>query len=482
MFCKNCGNKVGEDDKSCKSCGNLINHNDIQFVPFKNYIDDQKKCPKCGYLNSSDVVKCKNCEFSLNQIYIQPENKNVKNTKVNKKKNILLFVLFSIIYLLAPIILMTVLSVLDPSAQSPIVVVIAILLALEFMFFIEPLTCLTVKKLVNNTVCMKQELMILEIVLLVLSFLFFKNYPVVVMILTFARILTWFVTRSIFIKEKIKLKPKWIITFILALSFVFIVSNLYSPTKVNKYLYKAFGSTSNFTKDFQICLIEKYNRNFNGKDYTYFHKLTKKELASLTEIYIDQKFTNSDISKLKNVKKIYVSENVDLSSNMDFSKNTELEELIINSNTIKKIKLPNSISLFDYSGTLDNLDISKLNHLVEIQTKVNNLVINDFDQIKRMPKYTGLYFNTLIVNDQKLGLKNGFMSFRFFEKNINEIYLPNYTKVSDIKTENLKIKVMNSDKEKKIFEEIENMDKIYFYDNNDNLIWIFSAFIKGDDE
>lgn len=52
MICKNCGNKVGEDDTFCSVCGNKIEH--IQ-------------CPYCGAAVEEDTVFCTNCGKKIGQ-------------------------------------------------------------------------------------------------------------------------------------------------------------------------------------------------------------------------------------------------------------------------------------------------------------------------------------------------------------------------------------------------------------------------------
>ena len=65
------------------------------------------------------------------------------------------------------------------------------------------------------------------------------------------------------------------------------------------------------------------------------------------------------------------------------------------------------------------------------------------------------------------------------------IYIPEYTKVSDIITNNLKAKVM-FDKypkgmaEREKTDEISNYDKIFIYDNNDNLLITLNIYTRGD--
>ena len=159
MYCSRCGTKINDNDKFCQDCKNEMNHNDIRFVPFKNDINNYKKCPKCGYLNPSTETRCKNCECLLDQI-TEFKNTEVNNIKVNKKKNIILFIIFSLIYTILPLVLIIICS----NKHSLIATITMILSFFCFFLFVEPLTCLTVKKIVKNTECMKQELMILEII------------------------------------------------------------------------------------------------------------------------------------------------------------------------------------------------------------------------------------------------------------------------------------------------------------------------------
>ena len=70
-------------------------------------------CKNCGYENDNQTKYCKNCNFLLNNTsnIFCVENKNIndqisnKNVIVNKKKNIIIFALFSVTYLLIPFII-----------------------------------------------------------------------------------------------------------------------------------------------------------------------------------------------------------------------------------------------------------------------------------------------------------------------------------------------------------------------------------------
>lgn len=511
MRCKVCGFVSENMMTTCPNCGSSsIENSNVINSEVDNNSTNTIKCPKCGYQNYVNEIICKNCEYSLNEqtnINNQANDVNkdncVKNINkneelmVNTKKNIFLFILFSIIYLIVPFLVVvgeTIFlsnKVSNELSSSPISIIILLMSLLILMFGVEPLTCLTVKKIVKNTNNMKKELMIFEIVMIVLLSLILllidlsSYFAVIIFILI--RILVWFITRKIFINEKIIINKKIVALLVVYIALLLIIPNFILPTKLNKTLFNIFGTTNFSSKKFHIELIENYNiNNEYGDDFSYFHELTVEELNKITKIYIDQEYNDTDIKKLNNLHKIVISDDAKTNSNIDLSDNKKLTNVSISSSNVKNIKLPNSVTIFYCDNTLEEFDISELKEIEELEVKTKKLKANSLDQLKKISYMDDITYNTLIINNTMFGLKKGYMASetnRFQDKYI--LYIPEYTKVSDIITNNLKVKVMY-DKfpegmtERKINDEINYNDKIFIYDNNDNLLITLNIYTRGD--
>ena len=493
-YCMNCGVSLFQEEMLNENNNNTFNSDDLNNksndIQNNNYLH---KCPKCGYPNKISNKKCKNCEISLNSkdvILIKKNDSQINNdsVEVNKKKNIFIFSLFSAMYLLIPFFIILSVYFFDNNFESPFSIIILLISLLILVFGIEPLTCLTVKKIVKNTECMKKELMFLETILIVLISLIFlltdlRTYFIVI-ILTLFRVLVWFITRKIFIKYKITINKKTIAVLVTYISLLFIIPNLILPTKLNKTLFNLFGSTDFSSKEFYTELIEDYNLyNDNHNRISYFHKLTDKELNEITEIYIEKRFNNKDIQKLNNLQELSISEKVKLDGNIDLTTNKKLTYVSISSPGFKNIKLPNSVTKFYCESILDELDISELKNIDELEIKTNKLRIKSLNQLKEITYVDDISFNTLFINDKKFGLKNGYISLESnYYRNAYIIYVPKYTKVADFTLYNLKIKVLRGthNEEKMDEDELKNDDKIFIYDNDDNLLITLSANVRGD--
>lgn len=508
MRCKKCGYISEEMIVICPKCGSNELESYTSNTEVKNDFKENVKCTKCGYVNIASESICKNCGYPLNA-HVESNNQvnsitNDSNQEFNKhdneevsaKKSILTFAGFSILYIIVLFLVVAVgsmfLSYNLSSGLIPSLIMVMLLFSLLILVFgVEPLTCLTVKKITKDTKYLKKELMIFEIVLIVLlsSILLLidlRSYFVVI-IFVLIRIFVWFITRKIFIKEKIIINKKVITLLAIYITLIFIIPNLILPTKLNKGLFNIFGTTNFSSKKFYTKLIENYNiNNEYGNDYSYFHKFTVDELNKIKEIYIDEEYNDTDIKKLHNLHKIVISDEAKTDSNIDLSTNKKLTYVSISSSNVKNIKLPNSVTKFHCDSTLEEFDMSELKEIEELEVKTKKLKANSLDQLKKIRYLDDITFNTLVINNTMFGLKKGYMA---SESNLSQdkyiIYIPEYTKVSDIITNNLKAKVM-FDKypkgmaEREKTDEISNYDKIFIYDNNDNLLITLNIYTRGD--
>lgn len=472
MKCKKCGYASEKMITICPKCGS----NEVE----NNFI----KCPKCGCQNYINESICKNCEYPLNEhmeINNQVNNINESsNVEISAKKNILTFAIFSIIYTFIPLIIVFM-------TEGTMLSNISFLI---FVFGIEPLTCLTVKKIVKSTKHMKAELLTLSSLLIMLWLVPFlipnmgmdQDIP---LIMVFIRIIVWFITRKIFIKDKIVFSKKIFLTFIMYVLCIVLVSGLAGSTPTNKLLFKAFGNTEFSSKELYIEVVNMYNLQPNTKDrVSYMHKLTKEQLKKINGIdsYLEAKITSSDLKKLPNLKELSISSDIKLDKEIDFSSNKELEELNIFSTGVEKVILPESIKKINMGekNTIEYLDVSNLINLNEISGIFQMLKISNLSQIN--DSKSSMIVNKLIIkNNQSVELINKKkIKFSFNDEYEDYIYLPEHTKGNDISLNDLTISITNYNGRKKssLDEEMTTLDTLFLYDNNNNMINKFRVRIE----
>lgn len=475
MKCKKCGYVSEEMITICPKCGSNELEND-----FINGI----KCPKCGYQNYMNKSICKNCEYPLNEhIEINNQVNNINedvNVEISAKKSILTFAIFSIIYTFIPLIIVIM-------AEGTMLSNISFLI---LVFGIEPLTCLTIKKIVKSTKYMKSELLTLSFLLIMLWSIPFlmpnmgmeQDIP---LIMIFIRIIVWFITRKIFIKDKIVFSKKIFLTFIMYVVCIFLVSSFAGSMPTNKLLFKTFGSTEFSSKELYIEIVNMYNLQPNTKDkVSYMHKLTKEQLKKINGIdsYLEAKITTNDLEKLPNLKSLSISEDVKLDKKMDFSSNKKLEELNIFSSGVEEIVLPNSIKKLNTGkkSIIKDLDVSNLSKLSKISGTFNVLTISDLSKINNSE--SSIVVNKLITkSNQSIELSNKKkIIFNFSDEYEDYIYLPEHTKVNDVMLENLNINVTNYSGKitSSLDEEMVTLDILFLYDNNNNIINRFKVRIE----
>ena len=64
IYCKNCGNELGDDFCYCPECGEKINGDiliDNDGSIDNEYIDNMRICSKCGAAMPADMFYCLNC-------------------------------------------------------------------------------------------------------------------------------------------------------------------------------------------------------------------------------------------------------------------------------------------------------------------------------------------------------------------------------------------------------------------------------------
>lgn len=501
MRCKVCGFVSKNMMTTCPNCGSssIENSNVINSEVDNNSISPIK-CPKCGYENLSNSLICVNCEYPLNKQVEsdsqlddnkindnqvnnnQVNNNEYYNTEKKYKKNILTFVGFSILYTIVPLIIG---FIMEGTMLSNIALFI-------FFFGIEPLTCLTVKNITKSTKYMKTELLILSFVLIALWMIPFVipsmgMVQIIPLVMIVIRFIVWFITRKIFIKEKIIFSKKIFVISIIYAVCILVVSSLSGATPTNKLLFRTLGNTEFSSKELYVELVNAYNLDQKGakNDVSYMHKLTNEELNRIEELtYVRAKITNDDLKKLPNLKSLAISEDIKLDKKLDFSSNEKLEELMIFGSGVEKIILPESIKTL-YMGeksTIKNLDISNLSKLNKISGIFNVLTISDLSNIDNSE--SSIVVNKLMIKDnQSIELNNRKkIKFSFNSEYEDYIYLPEHTRTNDIIVNNLKIVFTNYSKkiigtEKEI--EIERLDNMILYDKNDNIIMSFKIRIGG---
>ena len=296
------------------------------------------------------------------------------------------------------------------------------------------------------------------------------------------------------IKDKISLNKKVICLSLTYIVLIFFISNLLAPTSINKSLFKVFGNTSFSSKDIQIMMIEEYNTSegMNSlidritkrkRRYSYFHKLSQKELNQITILEVSKEFNEKDILKLKNLESIEIRKNTKTDNKLDFANFKKLRFITINTPSVKYVELPDTIETFDCKSKLDYLDISRFEDNVKNKFLFNakTLVVNSINQLGMNMKFNYLEINDNETHENKLmGLDNKtiFIYKSSSYDNFYSLNIPEYTKISEFKLNNLKMKAFIDGDEKPLDEVIivfANRLMIKLYDNNDKLFAEFEA-------
>lgn len=229
---------------------------------------------------------------------------------------------------------------------------------------------------------------------------------------------------------------------------VLLIGIFIMPTTLNKKLFLKFGKTDFSSKETYMYLIDKYNK-IDNKNVNYFHKLSDKELAIIDDIYIDDTFTNDDIKKLSNLTELSISDRAIISSDLDFSNLEKLNILDIFSKNLKSLKLPSNSNLEElivYS-LLDELNLSDKN-IKSYSVSAKNIYFNDnfFDlNDNSLISYRSKNscFNKLLFGNKSIYLSNdNVMCVNLKSK---QVTLYDFMNVSNIKGDNLKIILKNSD-------------------------------------
>lgn len=415
----------------------------------------------------------------------------LKEKKISKAKNRFTFFGIGILYLILPFLISIFVS--NKIIDNYVV--------FFYLFGVELLTCFTTKKIVKNTKGMKKELVVLEAVLVIIQYILFFDFFLTdsvsttissFIILSLTRAIIWFVVRKNLIEEKMYLSKRKTLRAVFYLLFVFAVFNLVFPTRLNCEFYLKFGKKYFSSKQLQVDLIDGYNgytgyndyneQNLNGTRKTYLHKLTKEELAQIKELIVNETLTNEEVSKLSNLTSLTFIEKTN--STLDFTKNKKLETLGLygsdNDKSIENLYLPNSIVNIDGDRKVKNLDLSGLKD-VSVTLPVENFTFKDKEQLSSIGILRIKNIKTLAFEDKSITLNS--KTFDFYSEpstHIRTIGLKKGTKKTDFNLQNLQMKVFDeyNNKEKTETETINNDDRIYIYDNNNEVVLIFRASVE----
>lgn len=477
MKCIKCGFESPDDSNFCNNCGYKLRNDDINQnnIALKNNTSDInsiKKCPRCGYLNDSNSITCKNCETMLSDNDII-----INKPEISKKKFVLYFVLYSVLYILG----LFFIAALGAFTQKSLLVILMLIALILLAVGIEPLVIATIKTKTKNQTYLKTGLFWLDAVLIcmfLIFFLFVRDSFWFCFVAILLRLISWFITRKLMINEKIKINKKLIIVGAICFCLTFLLYNFTCTTKLNKQLFIWFGNTEFSSKELYIELIDEYNSS-SANNVTYLHKLTQDEINDIDELNLlnEVNLTQKDLNLLSNLRSLYISEKVHIDKDIDFSNNKKLNEVSINSQGIKKVKLSNSIVDFSCKYILDELDVSNINGYDDysFSVRAKKIIGSDFDTFYDLSteNYSEIYFKELLFDDKLLGTKNSFLCFDNFS---DGLLIKGGTLISDLKTNNLKIVVKeklfsNGERIKESNETLDDSDLIYIYDLNDNLLF-----------
>lgn len=443
------------------------------------------ECPKCGYQNDINKQICDNCGTYLvnkNVTLLSEKQETKKEIKISKKKNIILFTLFIILYNLIPILCFTLSSILTNNFynDSAVSAVLAIVSLFVLAFLTELFTCLTVKLICKNTEYLNKCLLVFEIVCMIFYvFIMFTGlqYYYFDLILVLLRLISWFIARKTVIKEKIKFNKKILFMFLAYVLLMILIPNIFSPTRINKMMFKTFGSTSFSTKETYIELIDEYNLD-SKRNVTYFHKLTNNQLKNIKELtYFKAPISNDDIKKLSNLESISITNpsNTDL----DFTYNKNLKEIHIFSKNVKTVKLNEKAREINIDSRLSELDISNLTSYKTLSVSTDKLIVKNKDQLMKLfNKDNEAYFKSVVFGNSTISINKYTMNVsydsysHYYDDYEYQISLPRKTKVSDITCINAKIIIKDKyeNKEKASSDYITFGNIVEIYDKNNELL------------
>lgn len=64
-FCSNCGKALADDAKFCAGCGTAVNLISDGSQRIQKFSGEIKKCPNCGAMLPSGVLKCPECDYEI---------------------------------------------------------------------------------------------------------------------------------------------------------------------------------------------------------------------------------------------------------------------------------------------------------------------------------------------------------------------------------------------------------------------------------
>lgn len=474
VLCNNCGFENKSSAVVCEKCE-------------KNLSSKKLKCKKCGYLNENRLNKCLNCGFNLNASDLVNE-KNKTNINVNKKLNCIIFSIFSIIFtFVIPLTIIFILSLIEDSSGITFIennMFLLILLILGMLSFLASifLSTLFTKLLVRNVCNLKKYNLVslyISLIIIIFGLLFYSvsSAQIVLKLFGSLKVVDWILSRKLLIKEKMSFSKKTLYVYSGTVVVVLIISLVIMPTDLNKKLFLKIGNTDFSSKETYVNLINEYNK-INNKKVNYFHKLSNKELNMIDNLYIDDSFSNDDIKKLSNLTELSISDRAIISSDLDFSNLKKLNTLDIFSKNLKSLKLPSNSNLEElivYS-LLDELNLSDKN-IKSYSVSAKNIYFNDnfFDlNDNSLISYRSKNscFNKLLFGNKSIYLNNdNVMCVNLKSK---QVTLYDFMNVSNIKGDNLKIILKNSEGVEITGDYVLD-DKFYgyilIYDVDDNLLF-----------
>lgn len=320
------------------------------------------KCIKCGCENLDGAERCKNCEYPLNK------------KKHNRKNFFLYFFLFLYSFVIPYLILLL-------SADE--ITNFILFIAGTLHFFAEIFAICTTKSLFHtkenfNKIILNYDLFCLIVYLLFYSFFVAIGNYSLSLILSVLKIISYFISKRFILKNRILLK-KWKYVLIASyIIFLFVITNIFYPTSLNKFLFLKFGTTDFSSKELQILLIDGYS----NKPKSYFNSLSSKELRKINSLETDVYVNDNDLKKISNLTSL-TFKNFKGDIILD---NSYLEKLIIDKSNINNLNLQNSINKISINNSeINDLKILNMNTLKDVEINYSN--VNDIQIINNSKLY-----------------------------------------------------------------------------------------------
>ena len=235
-------------------------------------------------------------------------------------------------------------------------------------------------------------------------------------------------------KKILTIVSSLLIVFIL--SFIFIQTAFFKPTKINSFIaskiYKTPANKAFTDENFYKCVVDSYNRE-KKTEYAYTYNLSDDELASLNKLYCSWA-ENYDITDTTGLEKMVGLTYIDLNGTIEKLNKIDLS----NNKNLVYLKLSGEKYFLNYNGNISGPFSTEINEL-DIS---NNVALKELYIEKSKLTTLDLSKNTAL---ETLDVARNQLTELDVSKNTNLQYLSlGYNKLSSIDlTNNTKLEYLN---------------------------------------